>query len=213
MIAHESPKEEGTDNEHPLDHETDPQRVPEDWLQAGVDEDVDVGETRYYALQYVHERELTQDPDVLAARTDGPGETNTIHVRYVRGDGHRALERSYAASITETGDGVRVEPKHLSAWPATISVGGREDELASIQRSEVVVGLLAELHGVHPGPRVVDVTELLDTPAGRDEYGPPDEDIEECDSCGVLFRRGGEHRCQSGWVSWSEYQADQDGDA
>lgn len=57
----------------------------------------------------------------------------------------------------------------------------------------------------------VTVAELLDTPAGRDEHGVDDVDLEEC-TCGVLFRRGGAHRCGhvGEWVTWSRYEARQE---
>lgn len=44
----------------------------------------------------------------------------------------------------------------------------------------------------------VDVEELMDTPAGRDEVGTPDHLIEECGECGTLYRTGGWHRCGGG---------------
>lgn len=53
--------------------------------------------------------------------------------------------------------------------------------------------------------RTIPVTELMDTPAERDEVGTPDHLISECDrdGCDVLFRRGGDHRCQAlgEWVT------------
>ncbi|WP_161605726.1 hypothetical protein [Natrinema pallidum] len=46
----------------------------------------------------------------------------------------------------------------------------------------------------------IDVTQLMDTPDGRDEMGTPDSEIAECAECGTLHRRGGAHRCTDGWV-------------
>lgn len=43
----------------------------------------------------------------------------------------------------------------------------------------------------------IPVTELLDTPDGRDEWGTPDELIERCEAHDVLYRTGGEClRCE-----------------
>lgn len=36
----------------------------------------------------------------------------------------------------------------------------------------------------------IPVTDLMDTPSGRDEYGTPDELIERCSRHDVLHRRG-----------------------
>jgi len=48
----------------------------------------------------------------------------------------------------------------------------------------------------------IDTTDLLDTPAGCDEYGTPDACIAECDDCGTLYRHGSAHRCTDGeWVN------------
>jgi hypothetical protein len=46
--------------------------------------------------------------------------------------------------------------------------------------------------------------------AVRDEYGTPDECLEECDDCGTLFRSEGRHRCTDGWVSWTEWRRAQE---
>lgn len=44
----------------------------------------------------------------------------------------------------------------------------------------------------------VAVESLMATPAGEDELGTPDSDIEECGNCGGLYRKGGWHRCPDG---------------
>lgn len=206
MIADNPQTNESSD--HPLDRESDPQRVPEAWLQAGINQDVSEGDTRYYALQYVHSRTIAKDPGVLAGHKDGRGEHHEIHVRYVRGDGARATERSYPARVVETQDGLRIEPAGLEAWPAVLAVDGTTGELASIERSAEIVRLLAELHDVHPQTRVVDVESLLATSNG-DEFGPRDGEIVECE-CGTLLRQDDEYH---GEVCEYWPVADQDGGA
>ncbi|WP_254768257.1 hypothetical protein [Salinilacihabitans rarus] len=42
------------------------------------------------------------------------------------------------------------------------------------------------------------VTDLIETPDGRDEIGTPDEHLERCPNCGALYRVDGWHRCPDG---------------
>jgi hypothetical protein len=56
----------------------------------------------------------------------------------------------------------------------------------------------------------LSVESLMDTPPGRDEFGPPDEAIERCQApcCDILFGRGSWHRCEQteARLEWVEYQ-------
>lgn len=38
----------------------------------------------------------------------------------------------------------------------------------------------------------LDVTDLMDTPAGRDEFGTPSSEIERCEKHDVLHRHDGQ---------------------
>ncbi len=139
-------------NASALEGETTPDTVPHHWVQNGVHETLEDGETRYYAVRQTIERTLA-DADVLAGRTSGPAEDTVIHVQYVRGDATRAVEREYEARVIETADGAVVDPACLAdtkpgAFPASIAVDGERDVPASIQRSEEVVRALDELHDV-----------------------------------------------------------------
>ncbi|UHQ96444.1 hypothetical protein [Natrinema halophilum] len=53
---------------------------------------------------------------------------------------------------------------------------------------------------------VIDVTDLMATPAGRDEIGTPDEAIGRCDNCGELYRRreGSWHLCNGERVEYEQ---------
>jgi hypothetical protein len=53
----------------------------------------------------------------------------------------------------------------------------------------------------YPAPEVISAE-----PGPNGEVGTPDSDIERCD-CGVLFRRGGWHRCEDMGerVEWEDY--------
>lgn len=106
---------------------------------------IDDGETRYYATLATIERTLAQDPEVLAGRRDGRGETWRVHVLYVRADGARRVSRTYDASVTETADGLQVTPKGLMA---SIAVDGEHVTPHSAPVTEAIVDALRELHGI-----------------------------------------------------------------
>jgi len=148
MSVHYSNAKEGIDL--PTNGETQARIIPNTWAEQGTRPNLDDTETQYYAVRYVVEHELADDPDVLAGRSDGRGETVTLHVQYVRGDAARAIEASFPACVIETGDGVLVEPEDLSAggWPASLAVDGTQHEIASIERGTETVRALEALHGL-----------------------------------------------------------------
>ena len=152
MSVQHSDGENGTDSTTIQPQESDPDYVARDWIQDGVDEDVDDGETRYYAVLQTITQETNGDqmrPDV-----EGWGEDITIHVLYVRGDASRAVEREYVGRAVDEGDQTVVDPKILhepgfsEGWPASIAVDGDHVVPRSIERSEEIVRALAELHDI-----------------------------------------------------------------
>lgn len=130
------------------DEETDPRTIPSEWLATGYNEPIHAGETKYYAVLYTVEHELTNDPDVLAGRMQGRAEEWTIHALYVREDGQRRVSRSYDTHVTETGDGgIEVTPQRFAA---TIAVDGRQDTPHSAPRTDEIVAALADCHNIDP---------------------------------------------------------------
>ena len=149
MSAKEPETQDCTDSR--LGGESDPDFVAQHWIDHGVHEDVNDGETRYYAVRQTIERELA-DTDTLSGQKSGRGETITIHVQYVRGDGHRAVEREYEARVQELDGSAIVDPAALSSnkpgeFYASIAVG-EDSEPVGIPRTEDVVRALDELHDV-----------------------------------------------------------------
>ncbi|MUV59965.1 hypothetical protein [Halobacterium sp. CBA1126] len=143
-MSTESPQTQDR-NASPLHRETNPQQLPQEWLQNAPRATIDDGETEYYATLYTVERTLAQDPDVLAGKRDGRGEQWTVHVLYVRADGARRVSRTYDASVTETSDGLQVTPKGLMA---SVAVDGEHVTPHSAPVTEEIVDALRELHDI-----------------------------------------------------------------
>jgi len=128
-----------------LDRETNPQQIPEEWLQDAPRATISEGETEYHAVLYTVEHTVTSDEDILAGRKQGRAEEWIIHALYVRADGQRAVEYPYDTRVVETGDGLNVTPRNFEA---SVAVDGDIVTPHAAPQSQLVVDALDELHDI-----------------------------------------------------------------